>query len=133
MPAQRVLRYIQWILLFVDIVSTEKIWTSFIGKEMSCKGEADNIHDMYVVAVIKKIAKTSNCSRSSPQANFDSWSLIFEKNKYNHLSYYQWPQYSIDLPQGGLEVPCKLIFFPPKIRSCWIKPSHYCKRLPVAG
>jgi len=23
-------------------------------KEMSCKGEADNIHDMYVVAMIKK-------------------------------------------------------------------------------
>ena len=33
----------------------KEIWTSFIGEELSCKGEAGNIHDMYAVAVIKEL------------------------------------------------------------------------------
>ena len=60
----------------------KEIWTSFIGKELSCKGEVGNIHDMYAVTVMKKGARASNCCRSSPQANFNSLSLFFEKRRH---------------------------------------------------
>jgi len=33
----------------------KEIWTSFIGEELSCKGEAGNIHDLYAVAVMKEL------------------------------------------------------------------------------
>jgi len=33
----------------------KEIWTSFIGEELFCKGEADNIHDIYAVAVMKEL------------------------------------------------------------------------------
>lgn len=89
----------------------KEIWDSLIiGEELGCRREVGNPHDTNAVAVIKQIDEhnriVGHVSRriSAPCNAFICRGgiikcIVIGSRKYN-----------VDLPQGGLEVPCKLQF-----------------------
>ena len=77
------------------------------GEVLSCKGEDKNIMDSYAVAIMKG----SEIIGQVPCKISDACYLFIQKGGIltciitdsNH-------QCSSDLPQGGLQIPCKLVF-----------------------
>ena len=88
----------------------KEIWTSFIGEELSCKGEVGNIHDMYAVAVMKEVRGRATVVGHLPRQISTVCHLFLRRGGVIACHITNGRQYSIDFPQGGLEVPCKLIF-----------------------
>ena len=88
----------------------KEIWTSFIGEELSCQREDGNIHDMYAVAVIKELHWRETVVGHLPRQISTVCHLFLRKGDVIVCHVTNCRQYSADLPQGGLEVPCKLIF-----------------------
>uniref|UniRef100_A0A1X7V1H9 Ubiquitin-like protease family profile domain-containing protein n=1 Tax=Amphimedon queenslandica TaxID=400682 RepID=A0A1X7V1H9_AMPQE len=75
---------------------SEPFWTPTIGEVLSCEREEDNVFDPYAVAMLK----TVNTRLVVGHVSRSSISCIVSDNR----------RHSSDLPQGGLEVPCKLTF-----------------------
>ena len=75
----------------------KEIWTSILGEELQCIHEVRNIYDL-CPPLLRKMAH----STSSSLNNFYSIRSI-------GCTIAGVPQYSIDQPQGGLEIPCKLM------------------------
>ena len=86
------------------------IWTSFIGEELSCQREDGNVQDMYAVAVIKELRGRKAVVGHLPRQISMVCHLFLRKGSVIACHVTNSCQYSADLPQGGLEVPCKLIF-----------------------
>ena len=83
------------------------IWDAAIdGEVLSCEREVGNVHDTFAVAVKKDGIIVGHCPRK-----ISSLCSIFIRRggsitcQVNGNKRYSW-----DLPQGGLEVPCSLIF-----------------------
>ena len=83
------------------------IWSSALGEELQCHREVSNIHDLYAVSVIKPgIGVLGHIPRqiSTPCNMFirsgGSITCIVTGSRH----------YSVNLPQGGLENPCRLQF-----------------------
>ena len=82
-------------------------WTLLVGEELYCEREEENIHDRYAVVVKKGSARVGHVPRkvSAP------CTLFLRKGgtlKCRITAVHR--RYSADLPQGGLEIPCKLVF-----------------------
>ena len=76
-------------------------------RELHCKREIGNVHNLYAVSVIKH--GTSIVGHLPKRISIPSHLFLRKGGKVSCIVN-GWRQYSSDLPQGGLEVPCCLIF-----------------------
>ena len=84
----------------------ETIWSPVIGEELPCKREAHNAHDSFAVAVMKEHDVVVGHLPRKFSAVF--WSFL--RNGSITCRIIGRRRYSRDLVQGGLEVPCTLVF-----------------------
>ncbi len=84
------------------------VWEAANGEELKCVREVGNRKDPYAVAVVKNSELTvghiprrisSLCSMFLQRGGTISCTVTTSEKRYSH-----------DLPQGGLEIPCKLNF-----------------------
>ena len=82
------------------------VWTPVVDEELNCRREEGNISDPYAVATVK----SGNIVGHVPRRISVACNLFIQK-RGNILCKVTGPRrHSGDLPQGGLEVPCKLTF-----------------------
>ena len=84
----------------------QRIWTPELGEYLVCEREPTNVNDRYAVAVVKDDVIVGHL----PRAQSKIYSLFLLRNGTIDCVVIGSRRYSADLPQGGLEVPCKLIF-----------------------
>ena len=84
----------------------KETWNPFVGEELQCKIEHGNVHDIYAVAVIREDIVVGHLPRniSTP------CHLFLRKGGIISCVINGARRYSADLIQGGLEVPCRLVF-----------------------
>ena len=80
-----------------------------VGKTLICRKECGNIHDVYAVAVVEGVVIIGHM----PRAILAVCYLFIEKGGTISCEITGSHRYSSDLPQGGLELPCKLTFSRP--------------------
>ena len=84
------------------------IWDGAIGEVLPCQRQQGNVHDPYAVAVV---SNGPTVVGHVPRAISYVCHLFLGRNGRIMCQVTGTRQYSRDLPQGGLEVPCKLIFY----------------------
>ena len=82
------------------------IWNAATGQILPCQCERGNVHDPYAVGVVERGVTVGHV----PRAISSVCSLFLGRNGTIMCEVIGARHYSIDLPQGGLEIPCKLIF-----------------------
>ena len=82
------------------------MWEAYVGEELLCQQEEDNAHDPYAVAVLKSATVVGHLPRKVSTL----CSLFIRRGGTIHCQITGRRHYSADLPQGGLEVPCRLQF-----------------------
>ena len=89
----------------------KSIWLDpVMEEEFSCEREIGNAHDTHAVAIHKTIDGEVKTVGHVPR-NISSICSIFIRRGGSILCTVKGPrQYSSDLPQGGLEIPCTLEF-----------------------
>ena len=85
----------------------KEIWSAVVGETLECRMETSNLIDPYAVAVIRSGQVVGHVPRSISTL----CSLFIERGGNITCEVTGNRQYSRDLPQGGLELPCKLTFF----------------------
>ena len=80
-------------------------WEPAIGTILPCEREAFNLHDPYAVAAMNHGVVVGHVSRS-----ISALCSIFLRRRVICCEIIGTRQHSSDLPQGGLELPCKLNF-----------------------
>ena len=83
-----------------------RIWTPELGECLVCEREPTNVNDRYAVAVVKDDVAVGHL----PRAQSKIYSLFLLRNGTIDCIITGPRRYSADLPQGRLEVPCKLLF-----------------------
>ena len=82
----------------------QTIWDAVVGETLECRRQPLNEHNRYAVAVIKDDVIIGHLPRKvSRLCSLEVDALYITGRKH----------YSADLPQGGLEVPCLLLFRAP--------------------
>ena len=84
----------------------KEIWEVVIGECLICEREHTNNHDRYAVAVIKDRTIVGHLPRRVSRV----CSLFLRRGGTIDCIITGQRRYSLDLPQGGLEIPCKLLF-----------------------
>lgn len=84
----------------------ESIWTPFIGETLSYSRETCNLHDLFAV----KVLKTDEIVGHLPKKISSTCSIFLRKGGTMTCTVNGERKYSMDLTQGGLEIPCLLIF-----------------------
>lgn len=84
----------------------QQIWTSTIGEILSCEREPTNGVDRYAVAVKKETLIVGHLPRKLSRI----CSLFLKRGGLISCQVNGRRRYSRDLPQGGLEIPCDLLF-----------------------
>ena len=89
----------------------KSIWLDpVMEEELSCEREIGNAHDTHAVAICKTVNGEVKTVRHVPR-NISSICSIFIRRGGSILCTVKGPrQYSSDLSQGGLEIPCTLEF-----------------------
>ena len=82
------------------------VWTPVVDEGLNCRREEGNISDPYAVAVIK----SGNIVGHVPRRISAACNLFIQKGGVIVCKVTGLRCYSSDLPQGGLEVPCRLAF-----------------------
>ena len=82
------------------------IWISAHGEELQCQHETGNVHDLYAVSVMRR----GNIVRHVSRKISTLCNLFIRKGGRINCVMTDNRQYSADLPQGGLEIPCQLVF-----------------------
>jgi len=82
------------------------VWTPVTGESLICAREEDNAHDRYAVAVLQHDTIVGHLPRSVSTV----CSLFIRRSGSIRCVITDRRRYSRDLPQGGMEVPCKLHF-----------------------
>ena len=87
----------------------KEIWPNpNIGEQLNCKMEHGNIHDMYAVAVTRD---QEDIVVGHLPRNISTPCHLFLRKGGNVLCVVNGArQFLVDLVQGGLEVPCRLVF-----------------------
>ena len=78
------------------------IWNAIDGEELPYRVELSNPHDLFAVAV--------NCRRTRTKKISSICSSFLRRGGTVLCKVTGSRRYSADLPQGGLEIPCKFIF-----------------------
>ena len=85
----------------------QDIWTLATGECLSCQTEDSNAFDPYVLA----IRKGADVIGHVPHKISAAFSLFIQRGgTLTCIITDSRHQYSADLPQGGLQIPCKLEF-----------------------
>ena len=82
------------------------IWEASIGEELICVRETSNPKDPFAVAVVKNEMIVGHI----PKKISSVCSLFLKRKGVLKVRTTGGRQYSKDLPQGGIEIPCVLIF-----------------------
>ena len=82
------------------------IWEAAVGQVLPCQWERGNVHDPYAVAIVERGVVVGHVPRAISSVCY----LFLGKSGTISCQVTGTKHYSRDLPQGGLEVPCKLIF-----------------------
>ena len=77
-----------------------------MGEELACEREPTNTSDRYAVAVVKDGVIIGHL----PRKISNICSLFLRRGGTISCIVSGGRRYSADLPQGGLEIPCKLLF-----------------------
>jgi len=85
---------------------SQRLWTSTVGENLSCRWEPTNENDRYAVVVMNDYTVIGHIPRK-----FSHVCSLFLRRRGNIICVAtgKW-RYSVDLPRGWLEIPCKLIF-----------------------
>ena len=94
------------------------IWSPSVGESLICEREINNLEDPYAVAMMKEHSVVGHIPRKISAAC--SLFLAKEGSSITCIIIGK-RQHSWDLPQGGLEVPCKLVFKGEKVAISKIK------------
>ena len=86
------------------------IWEAPIAEVLACRKEEGNVHDPYCVAVNDQHEVTVG---HVPREISTVCSLFLDHQGTISCEIIGWQKYSEVLPQGGLEIPCKLCFTGP--------------------
>ena len=81
------------------------IWAAAAGEELTCEREPHNVQDRYAVSV-KRGVVVGHLPRKISRL----CSLFLRRGGIIICTVSGGRRYSVDLPQGGIEVPCKLLF-----------------------
>ena len=84
----------------------ESIWAAALGERIGCEREPLNANDRYAVALKKDGAVIGHL----PQKISRICSLFIRRGGTIECTVTGTRRYSTDLPQGGLEIPCRLLF-----------------------
>lgn len=84
----------------------QAIWVATVGEELTCQREPTNAHDRYAVAVIKDDAIIGHLPKKISRMCY----IFLRRGGSITCTVTGSRQYSEDLPQGGLQVPCSLLF-----------------------
>lgn len=82
------------------------VWEAPVGQILPCQQEGGNIHNPYAVAVVEGGVTVGHVPRAISSVCY----LFLGRNGTLRCQVTGTRHYSVDLPQGGLEIPCKLIF-----------------------
>ena len=90
----------------------QSVWTPFIGEELVCQKESANRSDPFAVAVLKpdSTSDSSMVVGHVPRKISAACSVFLEFGGVIRCTITGPRQYSRDLRQGGLDVPCKITF-----------------------
>ena len=84
----------------------QAIWVAAVGEELECDREPTNTSDRYAVAVLKGGVVIGHLPRKISKICL----LFLRRGGSISCVVSGGRRYSSDLPQGGLEIPCKLLF-----------------------
>lgn len=84
----------------------ESIWAAALGEQVGCIREPLNANDRYAVALKKDGVVIGHL----PQKISRICSLFIRRGGTIECTVTGTRRYSSDLPQGGLEIPCRLLF-----------------------
>ena len=84
----------------------KEVWEAALGEELACEREPHNVHDRYSVAVKRRGIIIGHLPRKLSRL----CSLFLRRGGAIFCTVTGGRRYSGDLPQGGLEVPCTLLF-----------------------
>ena len=84
----------------------QQVWSPAVGEIVSCERETTNRHDPFAVMVVKSRTTVGHL----PRKISCTCSMFLRKGGLISCEVTGKRQYSRDLVQGGLEVPCTLIF-----------------------
>lgn len=84
----------------------QQVWTPLTGENLMCARIEDNTQDRYVVAVLQHDTIVGHL----PRCISTVCSLFIRRSGSIRCVVSDHRRYSRDLPQGGMEVPCKLHF-----------------------
>ena len=82
------------------------IWAAAVGEVLICRREPTNSTDRYAVAVLKEETIIGHLLRKMSKVCF----LFLRKGGSIRCKVTGSRHYSSNLPQGGLEIPCSLLF-----------------------
>ena len=83
----------------------QEIWSAPLGEVLFCQRETDNRHDRFAVAIVKESEVVGHVRRE-----ISSICSVFLLSGTITCEVTGSRQYSFDLDQGGVEIPCKLRF-----------------------
>ena len=84
----------------------QDIWTPAVGEELDCIREPTNSSDRYAVAVVKDGLTVGHL----PKRISRTCSLFLLRGGTILCTIEGSRRHSHDLPQGGMEIPCSLLF-----------------------
>ena len=84
----------------------KEIWEAAVGEELVCVREPHNSHNHYAVAVKREDVLIGHLPRKLSRL----CSLFLRRGGAIFCVVTGGRKYSVDLPLGGLEVPCTLLF-----------------------
>ena len=82
------------------------VWSAIVGEELPCTREVGNAKDRYAVSVLQGL----NIVGHLPQKISRICSLFILRGGTITCIVSGHRRYSIDLPQGGMEIPCNSVF-----------------------
>lgn len=88
----------------------QEIWKPTIGEELTCTREPRNAVDRYAVAVVKENGRERTVVGHLPGKISKISSLFLRRGGAIICQVTGTRRYSTDLVQGGLEIPCILVF-----------------------
>ena len=88
----------------------KSVWTPCIGEVLSCSRETSNLHDQFAVKVLKVETDSQTIVGNLPRSISSTCSIFLRKGGIISCRINGTRRYSRDLVQGGLEVPCMLVF-----------------------
>lgn len=82
------------------------VWNAAQGEVLPCRSDTANLHDPFAVSVVQNGQTVGHVPRRISAA----CSMFLRRNGTINCHVTGTRQYSTDLPQGGLEIPCELVF-----------------------